>query len=58
MRRRLKRMEIEPGFKDDGDIDDDDEEEEEEDEEEAELYQAGVVAEAQQAATGGPDVMA
>lgn len=58
MRRRLKRMEIEPGFKDDGDIDDDDEEEEEEDEEEAELYQTGVAAEAQQVAAGDPDVMA
>lgn len=55
MRRRLKRMEIEPGFKDDGDIDDDEEEEDEE--EEAELYQGGVVPEAQQA-TGGPDIMA
>lgn len=58
MRRRLKRMEIEPGFKDDGDIDDDDEEEEEEDEEEAELYHAGVVAESQQPVTAVPDVMA
>lgn len=56
MRRRLKRMEIEPGFKDDGDIDDDEEEEEEEDEE-AELYQAGV-AETQLVAPGGPDAMA
>lgn len=56
MRRRLKRMEIEPGFKD-GDIDDDEEEDEDEDEEEAELYQGGVVPEVQQA-TGGLDIMA
>lgn len=49
MRRRLKRMEIEPGFKDDGDIDDDEEEEEEEDEEEEEVD--SVVAEVL------PDVM-
>lgn len=30
LRRRLKRMEIEPGFKDDGDIEEDEEDEEEE----------------------------
>lgn len=47
MRRRLKRMEIEPGFKDDGDIDDDEEEEEEEEEEEVDSVVAEVL----------PDVM-
>ncbi|KAJ4394244.1 casein kinase 2 regulatory subunit [Gnomoniopsis smithogilvyi] len=51
MRHRLKRQEIEPGFKDDGDIEDDDEEEEE----------SGIpsqedmdVAPPQQVADGGP----
>lgn len=58
MRRRLKRMEIEPGFKDDGDIEDEEEEEEDEDEEEAEFYQPGAAAEVPLTAPGGPDVMA
>lgn len=51
MRRRLKRQEVEPGFKDDGDVDDE-EEEEEDDDEEVEFQQGGAAA---GAAAGGAE---
>lgn len=57
MRRRLKRQEIEPGFRDDGDVEDDDEDDD--DDEELELPEggaAGATTAIAQAEAGGQAV--